>query len=359
MVGHQDNKKGMWESLSQGMRLAAEPIRKWLEDPNVIEIMCNGPGHVWIETLGVPLMEHFEVPALTKDAIERLAFRVAGNSNQHVNGSVPLLSAAMANGERFQAALAPASPHGGAFAIRKAVISEMTLDDYLERGGFETVKLSGPRQVDPEFMTDTDRDLVDALRDDTAIGRRNWLKAAIQSHTTMMFAGGTSGGKTTLLNACLKEVPLTERICTMEDTRELKPPQPNWLSLIASKGDQGLAKVTIQMLLEAALRFRPDRLLLGEIRGAEAFSYLQAVNTGHPGSMSSIHADNPWGAYERTVLATMQAGLGLSKTELMEFIRMVVPVVIQVGRNKVTGRRGISEIYFNKWSATHELRVVA
>ena len=201
---------------------------------------------------------------------------------------------------------------------------------------------------DNEDVSDLDRALAEKLQDRRAEGIAEFLRFAIRNSVTMFISGGTSSGKTTFLNALLKEVPDTERIFSIEDTRELKPPQPNYLALLASKGDQGKSRVTIQNLLEAALRLRPDRIFLGEIRGAEAYSFLQAVNTGHPGSLTTLHADSPRGAFERIALATMQAGLGLSKSEIMDYVRTVVPVVVQL-RRKPT--RGLSEIYFNKLHA--------
>jgi type IV secretion system protein VirB11 len=174
------------------------------------------------------------------------------------------------------------------------------------------------------------------------------LKFAVRNAITMVISGGTSSGKTTFLNALLKEVPMNERVISIEDTRELRPPQPNHLALLASKGDQGMARVTIQDLLEASLRLRPDRLFLGEIRGAEAYSFLQAVNTGHPGSLTTLHADSPRGAFERIALATLQAGLGLTKAEIMEYARFVVPIIVQLRR---TPTRGVAEIYFSKYQS--------
>ena len=130
---------------------------------------------------------------------------------------------------------------------------------------------------------------------------------------------------------------------SIEDTRELNPPQPNWLSMLASKGGQGKAQVTIQDLLEASLRLRPDRLFLGEICGAEAATFLQAVNTGHPGSLTTLHADSTFGAFERLALMTLQSELKLTKAEIMDYVRSVVPMVVQLRRRPT---RGVAEIYF-------------
>lgn len=341
----------MWAGLPTYMKQAATPIKQWLQSPDVIEIMCNRPGEIWIEERGVPHMTRHEVAALDTRAIVNLARIIAGITSQNVNEETPLLSAAMPNGERFQAVLSPVASMGGAFAIRKQVITDMSIDRYLALGGLDHVRIPGAEVAREDYLTDIESGFIERLRDPSPIGRREALRFAVQNRMTMLIAGGTSSGKTTFFNGLLKDVPEWERLISIEDTRELKPPQPNHLSLIASKGGQGRGRTTIQDCLEASLRLRPDRIFMGEIRGAEAFSFLQAINTGHPGSMSTLHADNPRGAYERLAMMAMQAGLGLTKAELLEFVRFVVPIIIQIGRDPKTGRRGVTEIYFNKWTA--------
>jgi type IV secretion system protein VirB11 len=343
--------RSLWDSLPVYLRQAATPIRAWLEDPAVIEIMCNRPGEIWVERIDQARMLRHEVLGLDTRAIRGLAQQVAGSTQQSVNEETPLLSAAMPNGERFQGVLSPVATAGGAFAIRKQVIRDMSIDDYLALGALDHVRVSGPKMVVDDTST-LDQDLVEGLKDPSPHGRRAWLRYAVENRLTMLISGGTSSGKTTFFNGLLKDIPEWERLISIEDTRELKPPQPNYLALVASKGGQGRAKTTIQDCLEAALRLRPDRIFMGEIRGAEAYSFLQAVNTGHPGSMSTLHADNPHGAYERLAMATMQAGLGLSKAELLEFVRYVVPVIIQISRDPLTMKRGVREIYFNRWNGS-------
>jgi type IV secretion system protein VirB11 len=338
-----------WAKLSPYMRQVCAPIRPWLEDPTVIEIMVNRPGEVWIDAVGRPGMERFEVTELTHEAIVRLAERIAAETGQSVNEETPLLSAAMPHGERFQGVLAPASPDGGAFSIRKQVISNMRLEDYRSRGAFDNVSMPGDDE-----LSELDRQLIALLKDRSPAGIVSTLQFAVKNSITMCISGGTASGKTTFLNALLAEVPFDERVLSIEDTRELKPPQPNYLALVASKGDQGKARVSVQSLLEAALRLRPDRLFLGEIRGAEAYTFLQAVNTGHPGSLTTLHANSPREAYERLALATMQAGLGLTKAEIVDYVRSVVPLVVQL-KDKRQGR-GLAEIYFSKWQAERSPR---
>lgn len=315
---------------------ALEPVRPWLDDDRIVEICANGPGEVWVECFGGAAMERHAVPALTAQAIRYLAERVAGHSGQSVNEEHPLLSAALPSGERFQGVLPPATTDGGAFAIRKQVIKEMGLDDYRRLGSFRKVEMAGEGAV-----SDTDRQLCQYLD----AGRiEDFIRLAVVSRYSILLSGGTSSGKTTFLNAILKEVPTEERIITIEDTREVRPIQPNHLPLVASKGDQGEARVTVEMLLQASLRLRPDRIFLGEIRGAEAYSFLRAINTGHPGSITTVHADSPAGAFEQLALMVMQAGLGLKREEIVAYIKSVLPIVIQ--QTKIGGWRGTSAIYF-------------
>ncbi len=318
---------------------ALNPLRPWLESPDVVEILINRPGEVFIEVLGAPAMERHSVERLGLDAIRNMAERVAGWSDQSVNEETPLLSAALPTGERFQAVLPPAAPNGGAIAIRKQVIKDLTLDDYARLGAFDRVRVS---QVGA--LSDTDRELNHRLLAGNIIG---FLQLAVQSRYSMLIAGGTSTGKTTFLNALLKLVPDSDRILTIEDTRELFPPQPNHVPLIASKGGQGLSTATIQSLLEASLRMRPDRIFLGELRGAEAWSFLRAVNTGHPGSLTTVHADSPDMAYEQLMLMVLQANLGLKREEIITYIRTVLPICIQLTREG--GWRGLAEIQFSKF----------
>jgi len=340
------SRETLWEALPTFLRLSCEPIRRWLENPDVIEIMVNRPGAVWVEAVGQQGLVSHEVETLTVAAIRRIAEQVASFTKQSVNEETPLLSAAMPHGERFQGVLSPAAPEGGAFSIRKQVISDLSLEDFVRFGALSHVRATGPRAIDLDDVSVLDRELARRLEDPSPEGRMAALKFAVRNAMTMVISGGTSSGKTTFLNALLKEVPMSERVISIEDTRELKPPQPNHLALLASKGDQGLARITIQDLLEASLRLRPDRLFLGEIRGAEAYSFLQAVNTGHPGSLTTLHADSPRGAFERIALATLQAGLGLTKAEIMDYARFVVPIVVQLRR---TPTRGVAEIYFSKY----------
>ncbi|MBN9334015.1 P-type DNA transfer ATPase VirB11 [Devosia sp.] len=327
----------MLPTLLYVVEQALEPLRSLLDDPAVVEISVNKPGQVFVERIGQAHMEFHSIPAMTAEAISQIAQRVAAYTNQFVNSERPLLSAALPTGERIQVVLPPAAPDGGTLSIRKQVTQHFTLEEYRDNGSLDkvVVSLGGLSQLD--------HDLIGHLQ---AQRIYEFLDTAIRNRVSILISGGTSTGKTTFLNACLKSVDPNERILTLEDTRELFPTQKNIVHLIASKGDQGTANVTIQSLLESSLRMRPDRLFVGEIRGAEAFTFLRAINTGHPGSMSTVHADTPQGAYEQLVMMIMQGGMAgsFSKADLLSYLHMVIPVVIQLRRDG--GKRGVSEIFF-------------
>jgi type IV secretion system protein VirB11 len=317
---------------------ALKPLRKWLDEPQVVEIIANQPKEIFVERLGATEMERFEVDQLTQQAIQHLAERVAAYTNQSVNHTEPLLSGTLPGGERFQAVLPPATTKGGAFAIRKQAIKELSLGEYRQLGSFKKVAV-----IELDELTPEESALCELL---DAGDIEGFIRKAVVMRVSMLLSGGTSSGKTTFLNAILKEVPKTERIVTIEDTRELNPIQPNFLPLVASKGGQGQANVTIESLLQAAMRLRPDRLFLGEIRGGEAYSFLRAINTGHPGSITTVHADNPQGAFEQISLMVLQAGVGLKKAEVMDYIKLVLPIVIQ--QNRIGGWRGTTHIHYAK-----------
>ena len=323
------------------LRRSLDPLSVFLSDPTVVEISVNRPGHVYIERLGADVMEHHEIPALTMAEIENIGERVAGATHQFISRANPILSAALPTGERIQIVLPPAAADGGAISIRKQVTSDFTLEHYRDNGFLEKVSIA------VGGLSNAEEGLIEHLRGERIY---EFVQTAIRQRVSILISGGTSTGKTTFLNACLKTIDPSERIVTLEDTRELFPPQKNVVHLLASRGDQGSAQVTIQSLLEASLRMRPDRLFVGEIRGAEAFAFLRAINTGHPGSMSTVHADTPLGAYEQLAMMVQQGGIsaGYSRQDLMSYIQMVIPVVIQLRREG--GRRGVSEIYYARHS---------
>lgn len=324
------------------LRKYLEPIQPWLDADNVSEICVNRPGIVFVEE-GKDNVRKYEVPELDRGCIESLAERVAASTDQAVNEKMPLLSAALPTGERIQFILPPAAPEGGGFSIRKQVLKDLSLDTYKSTGSFDNVKRRNTLTESKNSSRDETESQLKILLDENKIDE--FMRQAVKAKKNIIISGGTYTGKTTFLNALTKEIPEKERLITLEDTLELDLPHENVFKLQVSKGDQGTAKVNIQQLLEATLRLRPDRILLGELRGAEAYTFLQAINTGHPGSISTVHADNTQSAFERLALMVMQANLGLKKAEIIEYLHSIIDVVIQWSFNKDV--RYVSEIHYS------------
>ncbi len=169
------------------------------------------------------------------------------------------------------------------------------------------------------------------------------LRAAVRGRLNVLISGGTSSGKTTFLNALIREIPPEERLILIEDTPEIRLAHANAVGLIAARSALGEAAVTANDLVSASLRMRPDRIILGELRGPEAFAFLRAINTGHPGSMTTIHADSVERAFEQLALLVLEGGSTLQRADILSYVRTTVDVVLQLSRD-VTGRHvsGIS-----------------
>ena len=324
-------------SAERGVYLEAylRPLADWLGRPDVTDILINAPGEVWIETLGGETECH-PAPELTETALWRLATQIASLAHQGVNRENPLLAATLPDGARVQIVAPPATRGPMAIAIRKHVVTDLTLDDYDAAGAFDTA-----RSVSLHDGFDEDADLEEALH---AGDMASFLRLAVQRRKNIIISGGTSTGKTTFLNALIKAIPQKERLIVIEDTNEVRLDHPNSIGLIAVRGTLGEARVTVEDLLQASLRMRPDRIILGELRGAEAYSFLRAVNSGHPGSITTVHADSPKAAVEQIALMVMQAGANLSRGEIIEYVGGVVDIAIQLTRRD--GRRLVSELAF-------------
>jgi type IV secretion system protein VirB11 len=235
-------------------------------------------------------------------------------------------------GGRVQIIAPPATRSGLALAIRKHVISDLSLDELAGMGLFDGHE-AAPRK------TESNAKLAGLLK----AGRvPDFLKLAVRSRKTIVISGGTSSGKTTLLNSLVREIPVEERLIAIEDAPEIRLDRPNALGLIAVRGEQGEARIDAGDLLTAALRMRPDRILLGELRGAEAFAFLRAVNCGHPGSITTVHADSPDGALDQIALLAMMAGLDLGWDKIQAYVRRVIDVIVQLDRRD--GKRQVAEI---------------
>ena len=297
------------------------PFQEWLACETVTEILVNRPGEVWIEDARNLGMQRISTPAIDDALLQRLAEQVARVSHQGVNREHPLLAATLPDGSRIQLCGPPATRRHWSLAIRRHRLINLRLDDY-DRGPIAPVRAA--KLPDPQANPIA------------------FLREAIRNRQTILISGGTSTGKTTFLNAMLGEIPPEERVILVEDTAELKLPSSNGVGLIAVKGELGEAKVSADDLLQAALRLRPDRIVLGELRGLETVSFLRAINTGHPGSFSTVHANSPKGALEQIALMAMQTGIGMGRRETIDYAASVIDIIVQLDR--VDGKRGIAEI---------------
>ena len=298
------------------------PFRPWLDRDTVTEIMVNQPGEVWIEDAADPGMKRIETPHINDRLVQRLAEQVARVSHQGINREHPLLGATLPDGARVQFCGPPATRKHWIMAIRRHRRLDLPLDAY-DAGPLAPIEQGNLPDPQAEPIA--------------------FLRAAIRQRRTILISGGTSTGKTTFLNAMLGEIPRAERVVLVEDTPELRLPGENGVGLVAVKGELGEAKVTANELLQAALRLRPDRIVLGELRGAESVSFLRAINTGHPGSFSTIHANSLRGALEQLALMVMQTGIGLTRADTIAYAASVIDVVVQLGRD-AGGKRTITQI---------------
>ena len=303
------------------------PFREWLACDDITEILVNRPHEIWVERLGLAQMERHDAPQIDSQLLERLAHQNARINHQGVSRESPLLAAILPGGARVQMVLPPATRGDVALAIRKHRLQDMTLESYFEQSALPSVRSAA----------DDGPMLAALLQKQDYLG---FFRAAVAARKTILISGGTSSGKTTLLNALLKEIPQHERVIAIEDTPEIRLSSDNALGLVAVAGDQGEARVTVDDLMRASLRMRPDRLIVGELRGGETVTFLRAINTGHPGSISTVHANSPQGAFEQIAFMCMQAGLGLGRLETMEYARSMIDVVIQLDRH--SGQRAIS-----------------
>ena len=321
-------------ALSLTLR-ALEPL---LCAPRVMELCINRPGEAFLETPAGWRRE--AIPFADFDWCQRLAKLAANSTHQRIDATSPLLSAGLPGGERIQIAMPPAtSPDCIAIAIRRPALDAWSIDELAARGIFRRTRQSG------EALDDRARELQRLLSsgDHTA-----FMRAAVRNRQNILVSGPTGSGKTTWTKALIREIPASERLITIEDARELVlDGHPNHVRLFYSKDDQGVARVTPQQLLESCLRMRPDRILLAELRSDEAFDYLRNVNSGHPGSITSIHAASAELAFEQLVLLVKQnpRGRDLARLDIKRLLYLLIDIVIQFGVEN--HERFIKEIWFD------------
>jgi len=321
-------------------------LSPWLSDASVTELCINRPAEVFVERAsGWTREAAFFATLLWCQAFAKL---VAGATKQRVNAETPLLSASLPSGERVQVVLPPAVPAGTvAITIRRPSGRVWGLDELAQGGVFERCVAVGGVAADVR-----ERELNQLYRG----GKwAEFLKLAVRCKKNIIVSGATGSGKTTLTKGLVLEIPRDERLIVLEDAAELSlASHGNAVRLLYSKDGQGLARVSAKQLLEASLRMRPDRILLAELRGEEAYYYLRNVNSGHPGSITSVHASSAQLAFEQLTLLVKEspAGRELARADIRALLDQLIDVVVQCGSEGQ--RRYVKEIYWREAGSVSE-----
>ncbi len=285
------------------------PIEHLILDPDISEIMVNAGSQIFIEKRG----QLTQVPGITisEQALNAAVRNIARRLGDDISEEKPILDSRLPDGSRVAAVLPPCSIDGITLTIRKFNTRHFTMADLIENG---------------------------TLSQETAI----LLREKVGSRHNILISGGTGSGKTTLLNILADSIPDDERILLIEDTAELNIRKNNLVRFETRREQTGVPPVTVRDLLKAALRHRPDRIIVGEVRGGEAFDLLQALNTGHAGSLCTLHANSARQAVTRFADCVLQSGIELPHRAIMANIGNAVDLLVHIGRTK--GRRSVSEI---------------
>ena len=318
------------------VRELLSPITMFLEDKSLYEVIINRPGQVLTEGPGG--WRTYDAPELTFEKLMRLARAVASFSHQSIDERRPILSATLPGEERIQIVIPPATLKGTvSITIRKPSSVDFTLDDLEDRDFFvntRTAEMEAPAEDE-------------TLRSLYLDGRvKEFLRQSVISRKNIVISGATGSAKTTLSKALIKHIPDGERIISIEDTPELVIPQENCVRLFYSKDRQGLSHAGPKELLESSLRMRPDRILLQELRDGTAFYYVRNVNSGHPGSITTVHADSVTLAFEQLALLIKEsdAGREIERAEVLNLLKASIDVVVQCKR--LGGVFRATEVYF-------------
>ncbi len=283
------------------------PLERLLADETVTEIMVNGPHDIWVERGG----RLYETPVRFSDEshLRRIVNKMVAQVGRRIDESSPMVDARLPDGSRVNAIIPPLSLSGPLVTIRKFSRRRLDLDDMIKLGTLnaETVE---------------------------------FLQRCIRAQLNMLISGGTGSGKTTLLNALSTSIPDSERVVTIEDAAELRLNQRHVLRLEARPRNlEGEGEVEIRQLVRNSLRMRPDRIIVGEVRGAEALDMLQAMNTGHDGSLSTIHANSSRDALARVETMVLMAGIDLPVRAIRQQVSSALDVVIHLERLEDGSRR--------------------
>ncbi|WP_336279638.1 P-type DNA transfer ATPase VirB11 [Bartonella sp. CB175] len=325
-----------------------KPISDFLKDKNLFEIVINRPYQMMIE--GVNGWQTIDAPALSFNELMGIAKVVASYSKQNISDKNPILSATLPGHERIQIVIPPAVEKDTiSMTIRKPSSQNFSLEDLSNEDLFsvcEQVSFTPLSEYQSRLdeLKITEYDLVTAYCNRDFL---SFLNQAVKMQKNILISGKTGSGKTTLSKALIAKIPVDERIITIEDTPELIVPQPNHVSMIYSKDGHGLASVGPKELLEAALRMRPDRILLQELRDGTAFYYIRNVNSGHPGSITTVHASTALAAFEQMTLLVKESegGSALERNDIRCLLISMIDIIVQCKR--IDRKFKVTEIYYD------------
>ncbi len=283
------------------------PLQRLLDDPSVTEIMVNGPDMVYVEQSGK--LGRADVRFDSEEHLRRIIERIVSRVGRRIDEASPLVDARLADGSRVNAVIPPLAFSGSTLTIRKFAKDPFKVDDLIAFG-----------TISPEMA--------------------ELLRACVQARLNIIVSGGTGSGKTTLLNVLSSFIPEGERIITIEDAVELQLQQDHVVRLESRPANiEGRGEIGIRELVRNSLRMRPDRIVVGEVRGGESLDMLQAMNTGHDGSLSTVHANSPRDAIARLETLVLMAGMDLPLRAIREQIASAVDVVVQLSRLRDGSRR--------------------
>jgi len=287
------------------------PIQPLLEDPDITEVMVNGPHHIYVEKAGKLTLTTVRFD--DNDHVRRIIDRIILPLGRRIDHDTPLVDARLPDGSRVNAVIPPVAIDGPSITIRKFSRKRLTVEDLIRFGS-----------MTPQIA--------------------EFLKACIVSRLNVVVSGGTGSGKTTLLNVLSGFIPTDERIVTIEDAAELQLNQDHVVRLEAQKSNlDGRGEVTIRDLVRNALRMRPERIIVGECRGGEALDMLQAMNTGHDGSLTTLHANAPRDALSRLETMCLMAGIDFPLKVVREQIASAVELIVQQSRLR-DGTRRVTQV---------------
>jgi pilus assembly protein CpaF len=287
------------------------PLQRLLDDASVTEIMVNGGGPIYVERAG--RIERTDARFVADDHLRRVIERIVGQVGRRIDESSPMVDARLPDGSRVNAIIPPLAVGGPALTIRKFAVTPLVAED-LVRFGTLTSDLTA------------------------------FLAACVEGRMNILISGGTGTGKTTLLNVLSGYIPSDQRIISIEDAVELQLAQDHVVRLESRPPNiEGKGQVTIRDLLRNALRMRPDRIIIGEVRGAEALDMLQAMNTGHEGSLSTLHSNSPRDALARLETMVLMSGMDLPVRAIREQIASAVDLVVHLSRLR-DGTRRVTQV---------------